>query len=161
MFQNTTGVPSTLGVLQSAWGPAAQTQTSQPEGWRKAQWQWRQTQKAQQEVRDVAHTKERKQRVQRSGARCGEPEVGGRAGGPPGWGGEAGDLQSQQAAALRLPQRGSAERDPCGLTQIFVWGGRGWKHCVWQSWWRNVESYITSGTPYKDVASATTKGTFI
>lgn len=161
MSQNTTGIPSALGVLQSAWGPAAQTQTAQPEWWRKAQWQRRQAQKAQQEVRNVAHTKERNQRAHRSGGRCGEPEVGGRAGGSPGWGGETGGLQSQQAAAVRLPQRGSAERDPCGLTQTVVWGGRGWEDCIWQSWWRNVESYITTGTPYKDVANATIEGTFI
>lgn len=130
--QNTTGVPIALGVLLSAQGSAAQTQSPQPKGWKQAQ--RRQAKKAQQQVRDVAHTKERNQPVLRTGAGCGQPEVGGCSRGPPGRGGEVRRLQGQQAEAVRLPPRGSAEGDPCGLTQTFVCRGRGWKDFVRQSW---------------------------
>lgn len=159
--QITPGVPGTLGVLRSAWGPAAQTQNPQPKGWRKAQWQRRQGQKALQEVGDVARREERNWRVRRSGAGCGELEVGGHAGRPPGWGGEAGGLQGQQAAAVHLTQRGSAERDPFGLTETFVWAGRGWENCVWQSQWRNVEPHVTPGRPYQDETNSTTEATAV
>lgn len=117
------GVPAALTDFGSASRPAAQAQDYQEEEWKRPHKQWPKGQTTPKGFTISANQYKGSSssgacgRAQRPGH--GEPEVAGSAGGPSGWGEEAGAVPGQQEAALHLKQRGSVKRNPVFIETDF------------------------------------------